>query len=286
MFGAGGYVGRHVRAALGDQAGVVAVPRTRADLAEATHAQLTGLMYEIAPDVVVNCAGVTSGDQADLVRGNVVAVARLLAALATAAPTARYVHVGSGAEYGRMPMGEPVTEDAPCDPAGNYGLTKLAGSQLVQAAAADGLDAVVLRVFNLVGPGAPAESLPQKLAHSLRGDDDLVVGGLEVYRDFVDVRDAARAIAAAATLDAAPPPMVNVGSGRATAVHELVETLVEVARPGARVVPGSSRAATIPWQCADISLAAEALDWRPTTPLRASLEAMWTPSETPSEATA
>lgn len=275
MFGAGGFVGGHVRAALGDQADVVTVPMSRIDLAATAHTELTGLLREIAPDVVVNCAGATTGDQATLARANVVAVARLLAAVAEVAPKARYVQVGSGAEYGRVPRGQEIGEDAACDPVGHYAQAKLTGTELVRAAAADGLDAVVLRVFNVIGPGAPPGSLPMKLALDLRGDGDLVVGGLELYRDFVDVRDAAAAVVAATLAEGPLPPVVNVGSGRATAVHDLVATLVEIARPGTRVVPGALRSPAAPWQCADITRAAESLGWRPRTTLRGSLEALW-----------
>ncbi|MFD9949637.1 NAD-dependent epimerase/dehydratase family protein [Nonomuraea sp. NPDC059023] len=280
MFGAAGFIGRHVRAALGER-NVVAVPRGRIDLAASGHAELTGLMYEIAPDVVINCAGATGGDSATLAKDNVVAVARLLAALAVAAPRAKYVQVGSAAEYGRVPMGPPISEDDACDPLGAYGLAKLAGTELVRAAAADGLDASVLRVFNVIGPGAPPGSLPTKLALALRDGGDLVVGGQDVYRDFVDVRDVAEAVAMAAGAGGPLPPVLNIGSGRATPVHDLVSTLVEVARPGARVLPGGQGSPAIPWQCADITRAADSLGWRPRTTLRDSLQTLWSALNAP-----
>ncbi|MFI6295678.1 NAD-dependent epimerase/dehydratase family protein [Nonomuraea sp. NPDC050790] len=283
MFGAAGFIGRHVRAALGER-DVVAVPRGRIDLAASGHAELTGLMYEVAPDVVINCAGATGGDPVTLARDNVVAVARLLATLAVAAPRAKYVQIGSSAEYGRVPMGPPITEDAACDPLGAYGLAKLAGTELVRAAAADGLDASVLRVFNVIGPGAPPDSLPAKLALALRDGGDLVVGGQDGYRDFVDVRDVAEAVASAAVADGPLPPVLNIGSGRATPVRELVSTLVEVARPGARVLPGAGPSPAVPWQCADITRAAGSLSWRPRTTLRESLEALWSSMNAPASA--
>ncbi|WP_157244296.1 NAD-dependent epimerase/dehydratase family protein [Nonomuraea typhae] len=275
LFGAAGYVGRHVRAALGPQGDVVAVPRARLDLAACPPAELTGLMYEVAPDVIVNCAGATTGDAATLTRDNVVAVARLLAAVAVAAPRARVVQIGSSAEYGRVPMGPPTTEDAPCDPIGPYALTKLAATELVRAAARDGMNATVLRLFNVIGPGAPPGSLPMKLALTLRDGGDLVVGGQDVYRDFLDVRDAATAVALAARADRPLPPVLNIGSGRATPVPDLLTTLVEVARPGARILPAAGGPPAVPWQCADITRATTALGWQPRTTLRACLEAVW-----------
>ncbi|WP_214326721.1 NAD-dependent epimerase/dehydratase family protein [Nonomuraea sediminis] len=277
LFGSGGFIGRHVREGLGGD--VVEASRERIDLTTASHDDLTGLLYEVAPEAIVNCAGATTGDAHTLTRTNVAGVARLLCAVTTASPKARFVHVGCAAEYGGTPMGSPIGEETECRPAGDYGVTKLAATELVRAAAADGLDAVVLRVFSVIGAGAPPKSLPMRLARRLREDGDLVVGGLEVYRDFVDVRDVARAVALAVQASGALPPVVNVGSGRATAVRDLITTLVEIARPGTRVVPGAIRTPTIPWQAADITRAEESLAWRPEIPLRATLETLWTTTQ-------
>lgn len=272
LLAANGFIGKNVHSALGENE-VVAVTRDRVDLVTSSHADLVGLLYEVAPAVVVNCAGVTSGDQSALARANVVAVARLLTAVREAAPSARLVHVGSAAEYGRVPMGPAITEEDPCHPVSDYGLTKLAATELVRAA--DGLDTVVLRLFNVIGAGAPPESLPMRFADRLRAEGDLVVGGLEVYRDFVDVRDAAQAVAAAATAEGPLPPVLNVGSGRATAVQDLIGTLVEIGSPGRRVIAGAQGPPAVPWQCADLTAVERALGWRPATSLRASLTDLW-----------
>ncbi|NVI89285.1 NAD(P)-dependent oxidoreductase, partial [Actinomadura sp. BRA 177] len=159
LIGATGFIGRHVRTratAAGFE--VVAASRAagpgdlRLDLA-AGPVSVAAAVREFAPDAVVNCAGATRGEPADLVHGNVMAVANLVTALASAAPEARLVHLGSAAEYGNAEPGTPITESAPPRPLGVYGVTKLAGTELVRAAA--GLDTVVLRVFNPVGPGSP-----------------------------------------------------------------------------------------------------------------------------------
>lgn len=270
LLAANGFIGGHVRTALAESE-VVAVSRDRIDLVTASHEELAELLYEVAPTAVVNCAGATTGDAVALAEANVVAVARLLCAIRSAAPTARLVHVGSAAEYGAVPMGPPITEDAPCHPVSDYGLTKLAATELMRAAEGT----VVLRLFNVIGPGAPPESLPMKLALNLREEGDLIVGGMEVYRDFVDVRDAAAAVALAALAEGPLPAVLNVGSGRATAVRDLVGTLVEIAGPGTRVLAGAQGSPAVPWQCADVTAVEEALGWRPTTALRTSLTDLW-----------
>jgi nucleoside-diphosphate-sugar epimerase len=286
LVGASGFIGRHVRArATGFQ--VVTVSRSPdvgdlcLDLAAAAPAEVAELIGKEAPDVVVNCGGVTRGDPAEMVSGNVVAVANLVAALAST--PVRLVHLGSAAEYGHVPAGNPVTESTDPSPVGPYGVTKLAGTEIVRAARSD---AVVLRVFNPIGPGMPASTLAGRVAAGLRGDgsddgDDgeVRVGSLAAHRDFVDVRDVADAVLAAAGAPGPLPPVLNVGSGRATPLREVVTCLTEIAGPGRRIVEeatgGSARSAEVSWQQADIGAIGRALGWAPTTDLTTSLRDLW-----------
>ena len=62
------------------------------------------------------------------------------------------VRLGSSTEYAASPA--PLTEQAALEPRGFFGATKAAGSLLLQAAAAErGVRAVVLRAFQVYGPG-------------------------------------------------------------------------------------------------------------------------------------
>ena len=121
-----------------------------------------------------------------------------------------------------------------------YGVTKLAGTRLVELAAAAGLDAVVLRVFNPVGPGAPV-SQPAwpargRAAPGARDGTEVRLGPLDTVRDFVDPRDVADAVLAAVAAPALPRPVLNVGSGRGVPVRAMVKELCRhqrLRRPGA-----------------------------------------------------
>ncbi|MCX4529417.1 MULTISPECIES: NAD(P)-dependent oxidoreductase [unclassified Streptomyces] len=251
------------------------------DLAADRPERLAATLAAAAPDVVVNCAGATGGDAVTLAEVNARGPAALCAALREAAPAARLVHLGSAAEYG---PGEPdtrVTEWAATRPVGPYGATKLAGTVAVTSS---GLDAVVLRVGNPVGPGAPLTGLPGRIAALLReaGPDPeavLRLGDLSAHRDFVDVRDVAQAVALAVTAPGPLPPVLNIGSGRAVPVRALVRVLAARAGFRGRIeeaeAGGSARSAQVSWQCSDITAAAEALGWRPAHGLGDTLAALW-----------
>ncbi|MFP8886290.1 NAD-dependent epimerase/dehydratase family protein [Streptomyces mangrovi] len=248
------------------------------DLATATPAELASLLRRVRPDAVVNCAGAVGGDALHLTGVNARGPAALCAALREAAPGARLVHLGSAAEYGPGTPGRPLAEDHPTRPVGIYGAAKLAGTLAVTGS---GLDAVVLRVFNPVGPGAPAASLPGRLAAELRraGPDGAVrVGDLSAYRDFVDPRDIARAATIAALAPGPLPPVLNIAAGAARAVRDVAEGLAAAAGFRGRIDEkgaDSARSAAVAWQQADVTAAAGALGWRPGHTLEESLADLW-----------
>jgi nucleoside-diphosphate-sugar epimerase len=293
LFGPGGFIGDRVRATLAATPDVEVLVSARpaiggagprgadlaVDLAVAGVAAVARVIRAAAPDVVINCAGATYGDASAMVAGNVVAVATLVEAVRAAAPDARLVHLGSAAEYGRVTPGRPVTEATPPDPVGAYGFTKLAGTELVRAA---GLDAVVLRIFNLIGPGSPPTGLPGRLVAEFRRaaqtGDAVRVGSLEAHRDFVDIRDVAVAVVAAALAPGRLPAVLNVGSGVATPLRELADALRAITGTDAavhEVTAGSARSADVPWQCADASAIGAALGWSAGITVHDSLRDLW-----------
>lgn len=287
VLGSTGYLGTHVAARLGALPAATVLTGGRfpaadvpVDLAADSAEGLAKALASVAPDAVVNCAGATGGDPVTLAEVNARGPAVLCAAMALACPSARLVHLGSAAEYGPGTDRIPVSESAATRPAGAYGATTLAGTVTV---AACGLDALVLRVGNPVGPGAPPAGLPGRVARLLREagpDPDAVLrlGDLSAHRDFVDARDVARAAARAVAAPGPLPRVLNIGGGAAVPVRHLVRTLADLAGFRGRVEErgaGSARSEQVSWQCSDISAAATALGWRPSRTLRESLAARW-----------
>jgi nucleoside-diphosphate-sugar epimerase len=299
LLGAGGYLGRFVADRLladpavsltalgrGDDADV------RFDLSTGSPGALTRFLDAVHPGVVVNCAGAIRGTASELARHNTVATATLCESLRRSGCRARLVHLGCAAEYGPSSTGSSTAEDAVARPGGPYGVSKLAATELVLGS---GLDAIVLRVFSPTGPATPAGSPLGRLADSLRramqhGDSELKLGGLGVQRDFVDVRDVARAVHAA-TLSAAQG-VVNIGTGHAVRLRDAALSLARISGYGGtlhelepapavpRQHPDGPVALPYPdgcgaWQQADVRTARDRLGWRARIGLEESLADIW-----------
>ncbi|ONI77243.1 NAD-dependent dehydratase [Actinosynnema sp. ALI-1.44] len=283
LFGGSGFLGGKVVAELTGQVDLVQVGRRSAlrhDLVNDDVGKLMTLLREIKPEVVVNCTGLLSGSAADLVSANVLTTAHLVDAITAAVPSARLVVLGSAGEYGVVPVGTPVSEDSPTVPVATYGITKLASTNMVVAA---DVDAVSLRVFNPIGPGIGADTVLGRAAANIRtalhhGDDKILLGPLDSYRDFVDVRDVARAIAAVTLADEVRYPVMNVGSGVPVLIRDAVKVLAEVAGYTGEISeadPPVHRSGAVTWIAADISRITTTLNWRPHHDLRSSIRALW-----------
>lgn len=284
LLGASGFLGGHVRRALAPYATLHCPTRADLDLVRCGVTELTALLRAVRPSAVVNCSGRVTGDGSELVLANTAGTAKLVAAIGAVAPGTRLVRVGSAAEYGPVPHGHAASEDDPAAPVSEYGVSQLAATRLVELASAAGrVDGVVLRVFNPIGPGLPAESVLGRAAALLgaaRATDatGISMGPLTAYRDFVDVRDVASAVVAAVRAPALPERVCNVASGLAVPTREAVRLLAETAGFTGEIRedrPAPERSAAVPWTCGDVRRAGRLLGWAPAYDLVDSVKAVW-----------
>ena len=302
VLGAGGYIGSHVsRLVAGDPDVAEGIftsrlrrahpPRfggrgrwTSFNLVEEPARALGHLLAQARPDVVVNCVGATAGSPAQLQQLNVMTVAKLLSVLADS--SAHLVHLGSAAEYGPSTDWGPVHETSAVRPVSDYGITKLAATELICEAVEDGqVSATVLRVFNAIGAGNPTSTLVGRAVRALReaveaGSHSVTFGPLDGGRDFIDVRDVARAALAASRPSpyAGRPTVINVGRGIPVSSRWVVHRLARIAHFEGDIVEqgqGSPRSGTVSWQWADIAVARLALRWAPRYLLSDALDQAW-----------
>lgn len=182
------------------------------------------LLDRFKPDVIVHLAarGLAPGsaDDPENFEFNETLTLRLLDAFAEAGGR-RFVFAGSWFEYGDVP--EPVGEDRPPDPRTAYARSKAnAAAGILDRAGKTGIEAVVLRPFQVYGPAEnPARVVPTLLRSAMERRPAFLTEGTQV-RDFVHVDDVASAFAAAAR-QALPEPrrIYNVSTGTGTTLREL-----------------------------------------------------------------
>ena len=237
------------------------VPELRRRDADATR-ELRRLVRDTGASMVVNACGLTRGSADDLEDANVAFPQWLCGALDGSA--VRLVHIGSASEYGDPGSDGPVAEDSPLRPVGDYAITKARGSDVVLEARRGGLDAVVARVFNIVGSPVPAASPVHQWLVDLEA---LPAAGGEVevwwpptVRDFVTIGDAARALVDLAA-PGVRPATVNVCSGTGLAFGDIVGALADAL--GVRAVVTSLDRPGIGAVVGDPTRMARVLGWVP-----------------------
>ena len=151
LTGVNGQVGWELRRALAPLGEVIAVDRSRLDLADG--ATIRRSVEAIAPDLIVNPAAYTAVDKAETEPGmahatNAIAPGEL--AQAAAARGIPLVHFSTDYVFDGKKLAAYTEADAP-NPLGVYGATKLAGEQAVQRAGAPHLILRTSWVYGLRG---------------------------------------------------------------------------------------------------------------------------------------
>jgi UDP-glucose 4-epimerase len=140
----------------------------------------------------------------------------------------RMVYASSMSVYGAVPD-RPIDEHHLCAPLSCYGVGKLAAEGYLRVYARK-LPCVVLRMFNVYGPGQNMTNLRQGMvsiyvAQALAGGSIEVKGSLERFRDFIYIDDVVESWWRAATRPAATGRTLNVGTGVKTTVSALLEKI-------------------------------------------------------------
>jgi GDP-4-dehydro-6-deoxy-D-mannose reductase len=200
----------------------------------------------------------------------------LLEALRRHAPKCRVVVISSGMVY--RPQTEPLTEDSPVGASSPYSLSKIAEEQLaLHAAAQDGLQIIVARPFNHIGPGqSPKFALPdfaRQIAEIEAGaPPKMTIGNLETRRDFTDVRDVVNAYVAMMARGTIGR-VYNVCSGAATPVRAILDELLSMSRVAVTLEtdPARLRPNDVPHMVGSAARLTAETGWRPSIPLRQTL---------------
>ena len=254
VIGADGFAGRWLTRHLvesGDAvwAGVGAHYRAPLDGAEDVHqvdvrdaGSVADLVTAARPDHVYDLAGI-SGREAredlDAAIGvSVIGGMNLLLAAGRQKHAPRLLFVSTGYVY--RAADDPVDESAALEPGSLYAAAKLAAERaLFSVSPLAGVEVVVARPFNHIGPGQRGTFLVPTLARQVAEVAAGAISEVEIrdptiVRDFTDVRDVVRAYRLLAQRGVAGEAY-NIGSGHGVAVADVAATLASIAGTTLRI---------------------------------------------------
>jgi NDP-hexose 4-ketoreductase len=276
IFGANGFIGKNVMRVLADKHevhGAVREPSSQpnihqADLLDKNSIRRT--LEQVKPEVVINCSGIV--DNSDASMQNIQFTTNLLEVIhELGLPVQRVIISGSAAEYGVVDKANiPVTEDAPLNAAAGYGLSKLKEERFaLDFAKKHDLPVVVARIFNPIGAGMHERFLIPKLIAQVKDlkegkRESLEVSRLDSKRDYVNIDDAARAIAVLA--EQSPSQKVyNIGSGVATSNGQLLQIVIDYSEleQSPMITETSAEVEPLVAIQADVSRLQTEFQWRP-----------------------
>jgi GDP-4-dehydro-6-deoxy-D-mannose reductase len=215
---------------------------------------------------------------------NVIGTANLLAALRAwrdrSKRDVRLVFVSSAEVYGAQPEERmPIDESLAPNPSNPYAASKAAAEAIVLGEVRSyGVDAIITRAFNHIGPGQNERfAVPAFAAQLVKiargGEPVLLVGNLEPRRDFLDVRDVVDAYAALAR-SGRGGDIYNVCSGSAISIREILGELIRIANVPVEVRedPARMRPVDVPVLYGSSEKLRGATGWSPRVPLRKTLQ--------------
>jgi GDP-4-dehydro-6-deoxy-D-mannose reductase len=289
VVGATGFVGRHVVDVLierglqitglsrhPNQCGSNPCNVVQCDLTKDVHT-LEETIRQFEPDAILHLAATSfepfaASQPWRVIQNNLLSTLNLLSMCKRLSVQATLVIVSSSAVYGHHPEHRlPLGEDQHLAPITIYGVSKVAVETLaMQHHRAYGLRIVLVRPFNLTGPGEHESFVTSAFAGQIalveggKQAPMLKVGNLKTTRDFTDVRDAARALVGLAQFGQ-PGETYNLCSGTGLAIGDILEKLLDlsVVKITVKPDPDLMRPVEIQAQTGDPTKLQQAIGWQP-----------------------
>jgi GDP-4-dehydro-6-deoxy-D-mannose reductase len=197
------------------------------------------IIESVLPDIVINLSSISSVFESwtnPIVchQINYMGVLNLCLAITKYVPEARLIHISSMEIYGGSKNPNICyDESSPVNPQSPYAVSKLASEFIIrQYGISHNLHYTILRPANHTGPGRKASFVLSGFARQLAEiklglhKPILYTGNLNIYKDFLDVRDVIRAYIMILKSDQADQETFNVCSGNVYSLQELLNYMI------------------------------------------------------------
>lgn len=250
------------------------------------------LLEQVRPQVVYHLAGESWPSRCwhnpqRCYEVNLIGTANVAEACAALSEPPLLAFPSSSHVYGNEPPeGRGLLESDACAPASPYGIAKWATERHLEAMAhRSGLRTVIFRLFNQFGPGQRGPFFVPEMAEAIirleqqdaAGPARLYTGNLNLRRDFLDVRDAVKALAQVTHAAQAPimtGKIYNLGSGTSMRLLDLLGLLLAASKVSVTIQTDPSKLRTQDPRAfwSNITRLQTDTGWRPQRSLQASLK--------------
>lgn len=188
------------------------------------------VVQAVQPDEVFHLAGISKAAEEnakEIYEINVNGTLNLLLACSALKALPRFLFASSSQVYGNVPAADqPIAETRFFMPVNHYGASKAAAENLIMAFHHEKkLPVCILRPFNHTGPGqSPFFLIPKLVQAFKKKHNPIILGNLNVTRDFTDVRDIAN-IYACFVENFPNGETFNIGSGIGYTLTGVIEIL-------------------------------------------------------------
>lgn len=297
--GANGFCGRHLADVLaGGSNSVYGISRSIPDELVAHHPAVTyeqcnlidhtsvyNMLKKIEPDCIFHLAAESSvasswKSPVNIMNNNVLSQINIFEAVRELELSTRIIVACSSEEYGLIKESDlPVNEKCCFNPLSTYAVSKVSQDMLAyQYFKSYDMDIVRVRSFNLTGPGRPPTYALSSFAHQIAeiekrmAKNVILVGNLDVKRDYTDVRDAVNGYCELA-LKAKPGTVYNLCSGKAYNLRELLNILISFSTTNVIVEKDTSkfRPSDLPIMLGDNTKIKTEIGWTPKIDIQTTL---------------
>jgi nucleoside-diphosphate-sugar epimerase len=186
----------------------------------------------------------------------------------------RFIHISSSEIYGTARY-IPMDENHPTTPQSTYAVSKLAGERVIFTLHKEhNLPAVIIRPFNSFGPNITQPYIIPEIINQMLKSDIIELGNLNSKRDLTFVSDTAHGIISSLVMEGAVGEVINIGSGRAFSIRDLVAMIAEILEKDVeiKVDPTRFRPFDVDTLICNYDRASRVLDWTPKISVKEGLE--------------
>ena len=177
--------------------------------------------------------------------------------------------------YGN-PKSLPIPETTNLEPTNPYALSKKVSEEVCQFYCKFfKINVIVLRPFNVYGPGQPQNSLIPEIIDQVKNNDKIIVNDFEPKRDYIYVTDLVDAVIKSIETNIEGFSAFNIGSGESYSVKEVIDLIQKINNSNKPVISKNVRRRNeIMNTIADVHKAKIILGWKINWSLTKGLSAL------------